>query len=530
MNVNLEFNYKFDNKDYIITLQSISSKLIITIEEEATNIYWKQELDENFVTEITKQMGSYKSLEVFTKMLIAALSQKNDKVSLNFCSVNEIQQLSEDNNKSNKNSDNNNIKKYLLLRYEEFEEVVYPIQFEYLDKKGNTELLRRTIERLKNKIENIKKQHASDITIPVNYTEYEKLKKENIDLINKIKLLEKNRQLGAVNNDDIYKNYSELNEEFNKYKHQSENKIKMLLKSIEDLKESKFIESQNNFHQKDKSKNQINDLEKKLEIATDMLSKSRKDFEKQCSEKNKEMEKLIKEIKIYRENEKALKVKLSNLEKELQRSKRENNYYRYGNSTPKSTRSFHTTGSANNTYTSSFSKKSSQSYLKKNLIPSSSNKPFNGYYKFGSYQYRKNYKPFQSNYSNNKHKKTSSSIYSNSSKGSRGSSLGKYSRNSSFKSNNSNKSKGSNSKYDYNKNSKYTSNNYSKSYLKPKIASNNNYKKNITSSNIKKNSTGFSTSNNNKKNITSNNDIKTNNDINDKIKRVQNLLNQASGK
>ena len=207
MNVNLEFNYKFDNKDYIITLQSISSKLIITIEEEAKNIYWKQELDENFVTEITKQMGSYKSLEVFTKMLIAALSQKNDKVSLNFCSVNEIQQLSEDNNKSNKNSDNNNIKKYLLLRYEEFEEVVYPIQFEYLDKKGNTELLRRTIERLKNKIENIKKQHASDITIPVNYTEYEKLKKENLDLINKIKLLEKNRQLGAVNNDDIYKNY-----------------------------------------------------------------------------------------------------------------------------------------------------------------------------------------------------------------------------------------------------------------------------------------------------------------------------------
>ena len=520
MNVNLEFNYKFDNKDYIITLQSISSKLIITIEEEATNIYWKQELDENFVTEITKQMGSYKSLEVFTKMLIAALSQKNDKVSLNFCSVNEIQQLSEDNNKSNKNSDNNNIKKYLLLRYEEFEEVVYPIQFEYLDKKGNTELLRRTIERLKHKIENIKKQHASDITIPVNYTEYEKLKKENIDLINKIKLLEKNRQLGAVNNDDIYKNYSELNEEFNKYKSQSENKIKMLLKSIEDLKESKFIESQNNFHQKDKSKNQINDLEKKLEIATDMLSKSRKDFEKQFNEKNKEMDKLIKEIKIYRENEKALKVKVANLEKDLQRSKRENNYYRYGNSTPKSTRSYHTTGSANNTYTSSFSKKSSQSYLKKNLIPSSSNKPFNGYYKFGSYQYRKNYKPF--NYSKNK--KTSSSLNSHSSKGS---SLGKYSKNSSIKSNNSSKSKGSNSKYNYSKNIKYSSNNYSKSYLKPKITTNNNYKKNFTSSNIKKNYIGLS---NSKKNINSNNDIKTNNDINDKIKRVQNLLNQASGK
>jgi hypothetical protein len=252
MNVNLEFNQKFDNKDYIITLQSISSKLLITIEEESQTIYWKKELDENIVKEITSQMGSYKSLEVFTKMLIAALSQKNDKVTLNFCSLNEIQQLSQDNNESSfsKNIENN-IKKYLLLRYEEFEKVVYPIQLEYLDKNGNIELLRRTIERLKNKIKNIKIQHASDITIPVNYTEYEKLKKENLDLLNKIKLLEKNRQLGAVDNDDIYKNYSELNEEYNNYKLQSENKIKMLLKSIEDLKETNFKESQSNFHHKD---------------------------------------------------------------------------------------------------------------------------------------------------------------------------------------------------------------------------------------------------------------------------------------
>ena len=530
MNVNLEFNQKFDNKDYIITLQSISSKLLITIEEESQTIYWKKELDENIVKEITSQMGSYKSLEVFTKMLIAALSQKNDKVTLNFCSLNEIQQLSQDNNESSfsKNSENN-IKKYLLLRYEEFEKVVYPIQLEYLDKNGNIELLRRTIERLKNKIKNIKIQHASDITIPVNYTEYEKLKKENLDLLNKIKLLEKNRQLGAVDNDDIYKNYSELNEEYNNYKIQSENKIKMLLKSIDDLKETNFKESQNNFHQKDKSKNQIHDIEKKLEIATDMLSKARKDFEKQTNEKNKEVDQLIKEIKIYRENEKALKVKVSNLEKDLQRSKRENNYYRYGNSTPKSTRSYHTTGSASNTYMSGFSKKSSQSYLKKNLIPSSTNKPFNGYYKYGSYQYRKNYKPF-TNFNNSKNKKTSSSIYSNSSKGSRGSSLGKYSsssRNNSIKSNNSQKSKGSNKKYDYTKNSKY---NYNKpSYLKPKVTTSNinkNNKKNFVS-NVKKSSTGVNNNSFNKKNYTSSTG---NNDINDKIKRVQNLLNQASGK
>ena len=64
--------------------------------------------------------------------------------------------------------------------------------------------------------------------------------------------------------------------------------------------------------------------------------------------------------------------------------------------------------------------------------------------------------------------------------------------------------------------------------MKPKITSssiNNNNKKNF-GSNVKKSSTGINNNSINKKNYTSS----TGNDINDKIKRVQNLLNQASGK
>ena len=62
-NINMEFNVKFDNEDYIITLQSIlNDKLLIIIEDEINSIYWKKELDENIVSNITSQIISYKSL------------------------------------------------------------------------------------------------------------------------------------------------------------------------------------------------------------------------------------------------------------------------------------------------------------------------------------------------------------------------------------------------------------------------------------------------------------------------------------
>ena len=46
MNVNLEFNSKFDNEDYIITIQSNGKVLSISVEDEDRGVYWKKEYDE----------------------------------------------------------------------------------------------------------------------------------------------------------------------------------------------------------------------------------------------------------------------------------------------------------------------------------------------------------------------------------------------------------------------------------------------------------------------------------------------------
>ena len=203
----LEFNTFFDDEEYIINIQTKADLLIITIELESKGLYWVKSLDSKTLSEITSQMGSYKSLKVFSDMLIQALSKKNDSLSLNFCSLNEIQQLSGSSDIQN-NNDENNIKKYLMMIYTSFEKVVYPIQMEFLNNNPNKELLQRTIRRLKNKIINLKNENKNLLdntnisknsynnsynsyneNIPINYNEFERLKKENENLLNRIKIL-----------------------------------------------------------------------------------------------------------------------------------------------------------------------------------------------------------------------------------------------------------------------------------------------------------------------------------------------------
>ena len=72
------------------------------------------------------------------------------------------------------------------------------------------------------------------------------------------------------------------------------------------------------------------------------------------------------------ENERWMKVKIANLEKDLEKEKREINYYRYGNYTPKNSKSYksnYSGSSKNNTLHNSirYYPNSNTSYLKKRI-------------------------------------------------------------------------------------------------------------------------------------------------------------------
>ena len=538
----LEFKTEFGKKDYYIYLQIKKDSIYIGIEFETENneiLYWKKNLENETIKETTSQMGSFKSLQAFSEMLIDGLSKNNtNSITIDFCSLNEIRELAGNDNITNKSE--SNIKKYLVIMSTKQDKVVYPIQMDYLGTNGTIELVKFSLKRIKKSYfnnENIKKLQNS---VLIEKEKNERLKKENENLSTKIKLLNEGRQLGAVDNDDIYKNYTELQEKFETYKINMENKIKNLNKTIDEMKENQFRESQNNFHKNEIKKNKIQDLQQKINQNSEAFYQESKQYAKKIEENIREIESLKRDIKRYIENEKQLKVRIINLEKELEKEKRETNYYRYGNYTPKTSNSYksHYSGSSyhNSIHRSTNSKKSSYSnssanYLKKNLIPS-------------KYKY-KVYKPAMSynyKYSSSK-RKTTNSI-----------------------SNKSRKSYGSNSSGKY-KNNYVSPYRYNKQASPYRYAVNNKIRSNVN--NTKKRNSPFRISNNSKKNYSKNtgsgyhvynsykNEVKKNNyvsnntkssykkgndyevkkqntndfkSIGDRLSKIQNLIHQANAK
>ena len=555
----LEFNANFDDEEYIINIQTKPDLLNITIELESKSLYWSKTLDSKTLSDITSQMGSYKSLKVFSDMLIQALSKRNDSLSLNFCSLNEIQQLSGSND-IQMNNDENNIKKYLMMIYTSFEKVVYPIQMEFLGNNPNKELLQRTISRLKNKITKLKNESALNNSsiyksnnsygnfnenIPINYNEFERLKKENENLISKIKIL----QSKSVN-DDIFKKYNELSEKYDTYKKMMENKMKLLVTSLEELKEK---ETQSYFQEKENEKNKLNsksknniskiaELEKKLEISSEQLLNERKQNSRILEDKNREIDSLKKEIKTY-------KVKISNLEKDLEREKKGSAYYKNktGTKTPsRKAKSFHSEGSVscNESYISSYSKKTTTSYLKKNLIPNAYKNSYQRakeYSTFGSKKKdinRKNSKSKSRSRSGSKKSSGSNSIVAKSIKGPSTlyqrsyKSPYRYEPNNnrnSIKKNSKNKNRMSPSKNLTKKNNSFLQKEPGKKNENKNDLGHNNYDFQYSKMNNNNDITNMSRINNSETEKKDNLNEESNN-IADKLSRIQALISQVSGK
>ena len=554
----LEFNYKFegDEEEHIINIQSKPDLLIISIELESKGLYWYKELDSKTLGNMTSQMGSYKSLQVFTNMLIQALSNKNEALTLNFYSLKEIKQLSEP---SSEIEGGNDIRLYLLMAYTNFEKILYPIKLDYLGNNPTKELMQRTILRLRSKINKLKEENKNLSTnntinksnlslsqynenIPINYNEFERLKEENQNLINKIDLLEKKNY---NKNDDIYQKYKELSEKYETYKKLMENKMKVLVSSLEELKEK---ETEKLIQEKEKEKNKkinnkniskILELEKKLEISSDQLLNERKQNARLIEDKNREIDSLKKELKIYKESEKKLKVKISNLERDLEREKKGSAYYKNkigGKALSRKAKSYHSEGSVscNESYISSYSKKTTTSFLKKNLIPNA--------YK-NSYQRAKNYSPYGSK---NKNNRKNSKSKSRSPSGSKKSSGSNYFVAKSIKGPNTvyQRTYKSPYKYDPKKDNikKYSnSKNKNKNRFSPSKNINKkekNYIKNLNKNNEYDDSkyddnekiNNINNNINDKENEKKDNLNEESNDIADRLSRIQALISQVSGK
>lgn len=521
--MNIEYNLTFNNIEYILYLSTNDTNLNISLEQGSEILYWNGTFDGRYLEEITNKAGSPKSFEVFIKMLMSGLANESENVLVDLLSYKDLEMMR--NKKSNSNTSSNNLndssstnqdlsiinKKYLIISYtNEFEKVHYPLPLSFILQPDISYTL-RTIERLKKLNQKISSQNVNNnnsfslsnrgnITSAgsninnsvINIKDIEELKNENQNLKNKVKLLESHRKLGAVENDEFLRNYTGIKEEYDAYKEESESKIKLLAKTIEDLKlkinyniDSASLNEEGIDNKKsnklEKLLKTISELEEKLIKADEIVIKERKTAAQYIDEKNREMEKIKKEIFFMKENEKKLKVKINQLEKDLELANKKTNYS--ANSKTKSVKS-------NYSYKSSVKSSTSKSNYSKESVNSKASNPYD---KFKGL-YNKNYQPFNF-FNKNKSKVSSvkSGSYAGSSKGS------VYSGISGAKSNGSltTSKKPPGSKFSSNKNNSntnttkanknYSSNLYSKNYYSNIKSSNYNNSLNKNSANLKSN-------------------------------------------
>jgi len=441
--MNIEYNLTFNNIDYILYFSTTDVNLNLSLEQATETLYWNGSFDARYLEEITNKAGSYKSFEVFVKMLMSGLANESDNVLIDLLSYKDLEMMrnkkaqNNSNNLNESNSMNADLsvinKKYFIISYtNEFEKVHFPLPLSFILQPDISHTL-RTIERLKklnqkitnannnslslsNRV-NLTSAHSNINNSIINIKDLDELKNENQNLRNKVKLLESQRKLGAVENDEFLRNYSGVKEEYDAYKEQSENKIKLLAKTIEDLKlkinyniDPNYLNEDNVQGDKkggkiDRLLKTISELEEKLIKADEIVIKERKIASQYIDEKNREMEKIRKEIFFMKENEKKLKVKINQLEKDLELANKKTSYS--ANSKAKSVKSTYS-------YKSSVKSSGTKSNYSKDSVNSKNSNPYD---KFKGL-YNKNYQPFNFFNKNSKPNSVKSGSYAGSSKGS----------------------------------------------------------------------------------------------------------------
>ena len=386
-NSNESFKIQFNNLPYILSLNANDNYFIIVIESLDNISYWKGEFNKQSIDFLTKKVGQQKEYFTFIKLLITGIKNtinntENKKVYLDLLDydhIERIKQKADDSmmmRSSNSNTHIFNKNKYLVLTFDDgFEIKHFPLILEH-QQHPETTLLYNTIIRLKSMNNN----HIAD--------NIKEVKEENQILKNKITLLESQRTYGAVEIEQIITKYDNIKSEYDSYKNNIEKKVESYISIINDfkLKESQLAENNNTLLQKNTTNEKERLLTEQIDTLTKILFEEREKTSKLNENKNKEIANLNKEISVFKEKEKKLKVKINQLEKELDRANGRNTYIKRVNSETKSIKSNASIKSYNTSKASNFSgytknsNKSNSSLVKKNLIPNNQKVPYKSKY------------------------------------------------------------------------------------------------------------------------------------------------------
>lgn len=394
--------------DYIVNLSSPQDDTLrIAAEEKLTGNIWKNEFTSKYIEEITQKTGSPKKYPIFLKMLVSALKQDNDSVYMDILTYQDLELL-----KSRKASNTSgatptsntsitkpgktpsNNKRYIILTYSgEFERVHYPLPLSFVDN-PDPDSMKTTISRLARELEQYKgrtgsMEMAAAASLPVNLlggsdansvstpnsTVYatsnpnlKELQEETERLRRKVALMEKERVGGAVEMDLLSKDSFSKAQDFETSLREADHEIQQLRSQLSQTqtelsgtKEELFkTRSEMGHYDQVQTMPDIETLRKQIGELSCTLEDERRDSKVMLEDQRKELNMSLQELDQYRENEKKMKVRVKQLENELEQAMKKLNYSMYGKSRPNSTTSQKSNASsASSKYSNSSSKRSS---------------------------------------------------------------------------------------------------------------------------------------------------------------------------
>jgi hypothetical protein len=337
-----EFQALHQNVEHVFTLNITENNIKILMESMGDSYYWKGNYEKKYIEEISNKAGSYKTFQLFVKMLCSALKKDTSSVFFDIVNANDLLEMKRkinsnvDQSQLSENDQKRSTRKYLIISYSnEFENVRYPLPLTLIDDPDSFILL-RTIERLKNKI---KKAIVNQTLIHPYFNikgEMEDLKLENINLRNKVRELELTISCNKTNSfqkEVDMVGLTSLPAEIEKLKNDYEKKIKFLNKTIEELNKKLSLTHQD-FSHKDKLaleefnfKEQeyvkiIKEKDNKLNELSNLFMMERKKAEDIIKQKNIELSNFQREMIFRNEMERKLKIKIANFEKEVEKTEK----------------------------------------------------------------------------------------------------------------------------------------------------------------------------------------------------------------
>lgn len=266
--------YLIPSSPYILYISQTPITLII--EDTLNDEYWSTVLTPSSLDKIISKIGPPVTPEKFFEFL----KNSGEAGEISFKSLNELT-----------NDDTKSKTKEFLIVTDTTNKQSYPIKMEFHNKTPDAGMYKLTINRLKRmKCEN----------------SYEK---ENKSLKNKIKILESQRQPGAVQNDNLLLKYTELVKEFEKLKEENE-KYKSQTHTMFDSGEDVNV-----------ILNRIHNGRNNSNITNNFFITGG------CGENNvslNEIDKLVNEINLLKKHEKEYKEKINSLEKIINAKKKNN--------------------------------------------------------------------------------------------------------------------------------------------------------------------------------------------------------------